>query len=332
MIKKTLFVFVLLMLLYIGWIRMVMPLNKVVQHQWQDNEIKAQNFLYQEGANSKNVIVGSSLSCRILADSLAGFTNLALNGQSIFDGLNIITHKKDLPEKVFIEMNVVIRGENKTFTDNLFNPVLFTMREDIPALRDGYQPLGLAGRPAAAFVRTALSSIKSVLVRKKGDPAGAAAATAATTPTGASTAAPIAAGATTGTTTMTPTSTATPVAKDGNSDLFTRLITIQENNYSRPADSATLYRNLNELARYVEALRRRGVKVCFYEMPIDPHLCELPLERSIREGFYRVFPPEKNSYIPHPDCTGYETSDGLHLKDPDAIRYTSYLKSRISSL
>lgn len=325
MIKKTIVVFFLLMALYIGWIRIAMPLTKVVQHQWQDNEIKAQNFLYQEGAGSKNVIVGSSLSCRILTDSLSDFTNLALNGQSLFDGLNIISHKRDLPANVFIEMNVVIRGENKTFTDNLFNPVLFTMREDIPALRDGYQPLGLAGTPATAFVRATLSAIKTVLVRKKGDPAGAAAtAAAAASPTAATSAAAAAAATTT--------TTARGTAKDASSDLFTRLILMQENNYSRPADSVTLYRNLNELARYVDALGRRGVKVYFYEMPIDPHLCELPLERSIREGFYRVFPQEKNGYIPHPDCTGYETSDGLHLKDPDAIRYTSYLKSRLSAL
>ncbi len=314
MIKKTLISFLLLTALYIMGVRLMMPFPKAAQHQWQDNAIKAQDYLYQKGAGSRNVLVGSSLSCRILTDSLVNFTNLALNGQSIFDGLAIIDHKKELPVNVFIELNMVMRGENKIFTGSLFQPMLFVMRDKLPALRDGYQPLGLAGKPVSACVQTLLSALKSRLIRKKPEAVPPAIAATGQEPAAQ-------------------TSTVQAPVKVNLSDgLFLRLLKIQEDNYSKAADSASLYRNLNELARYVDGLRSKNVNVYFFEMPIDAHLSDLPLARSIRDGFHRIFPPGKYVYIPQPDCTGYETSDGLHLRDPDAIRYTSYLKSRTASL
>ena len=116
------------------------------QHQWQDNIIKAQNFIYHtEGKAPENIIVGSSMSCRLVQDSLQDFYNLSFSGQSVFDGLRILKAQKNLPKHLFIEMNVILKKEDKNFTDALLNPFLYTLKKYIPVLRDGKQPMAIAG-------------------------------------------------------------------------------------------------------------------------------------------------------------------------------------------
>ncbi|HLZ16795.1 MAG TPA: hypothetical protein VKQ08_07135 [Cyclobacteriaceae bacterium] len=44
------------------------------QHQWQDNLIKAQEYIYGERDTTGDIIVGSSLSCRLAMDSLPSFS------------------------------------------------------------------------------------------------------------------------------------------------------------------------------------------------------------------------------------------------------------------
>jgi hypothetical protein len=159
MIKKTFLVTFILLLAYAAFIKWK-PNMQASQHQWQDNIIKAQTFVYEKSDTNRNVIVGSSLSCRIIMDSLVGYTNLSLAGQSIFDGLNIVSHREKTPQKIFIETNIVLRGLDEDFNNSVFNPFFFPIRKYVPSLRDGRQPIALAGIRATNIVSRVISKIK----------------------------------------------------------------------------------------------------------------------------------------------------------------------------
>ncbi len=114
------------------------------QHQWQVNIVKAQKFIYNENDSFQNVIVGSSLSCRLIMDSIPQTYNLSFGGQSIFDGLNILNHVDKLPKNVFIEMNFVLKAEDENFTSSL-NSILYYPKKKLLSLRDDKQPIGIIG-------------------------------------------------------------------------------------------------------------------------------------------------------------------------------------------
>jgi hypothetical protein len=157
MIKKALTVGLILFITYSVFLLWLAPVGwRASQHQWQQNAIKAQEFIYSEGG-FESVIVGSSLSCRLFADSLKGSYNLSFQGQGVFDGLRLIPYKQPVPKYVLIEMNVVMREENVDFTNSLTSPILFSLRKYIPALQQGCQPIAVAGK----YISKSISQVQS---------------------------------------------------------------------------------------------------------------------------------------------------------------------------
>lgn len=143
MIKKSLVAALIFLILHALIVNFTRIGNS--QHIWQDNINKAQRYIYSKDT-LMNVIVGSSLSNRLIMDSLPGLYNLSLQGQNVYDGLAIIFRKEQLPKTIYLEMNIVLGKENKTFTSSLFSPILYNLRKHFPSLRDEYQPVGQLGR------------------------------------------------------------------------------------------------------------------------------------------------------------------------------------------
>jgi len=141
MIKKSILTFFVLFILYTFFITMK-PKLEASQHQWQDNIIKAQKFIYNTG-RIENLIIGSSLSCRLIMDSLPNFYNLSFGGQSIFDGLKIVKEIAIFPKNIYIEINVVMTGENMNFTNSLLSPIQYYLNKHLIALRANKQPVGI---------------------------------------------------------------------------------------------------------------------------------------------------------------------------------------------
>jgi hypothetical protein len=72
-------------------------------------------------------------------------------------------------------------------------------------------------------------------------------------------------------------------------------------------------------------LRSRGVRVSFFEMPVNPRLISLPKAQRIREAIHAAFPAGRFPYIELPsDWASYVTTDGIHLTPMEASRYTQY--------
>jgi hypothetical protein len=286
LIKKSLLFSAVLVLLFIGIIKILRPLNPITQHQWQGNLIKAEEYIYYKGARNEQVILGSSLSNRLVMDSLSGFDNLSFPGEGIFDGLDIIDHQKKPPKYVFIEMNIVMRSEDKIFLSSLFNPLFFEERKWIPALRDGRQPLAIGGMGVIYIVHGLINRLKPH--RPSEESAN---------------------------------------ALDANkSDLLEELVQREVINYSQAPNQKILKQSLDHLDDYVHAIEKKGARVIFFEMPINPRLCDLLLPRTIREGFHQKFPKDRYAYIDQPSCALFKTTDGVHLNDEEAARYSSYFK------
>lgn len=113
------------------------------QYNYQANVIKADEYLY----NSKipeAVILGSSLSSRIVTDSLPGYYNLAMYGMGVFDGMNILLKKKVIPHLIFIEVNYFYKPPNENFKKIFGNSTMEFLKQKLPVLRDENQPMGLS--------------------------------------------------------------------------------------------------------------------------------------------------------------------------------------------
>lgn len=146
MIKKTLLYFGLLFALYFLFCKIYTPSYISSQGFWQDNQIKAQDYLYSNTDSIENIIVGTSMSFRLQDDSLKNFYNLGLLGQGYIDGLEVITKKGVYPKRVFIETNFATTlDKSGLFYEILYNPILEPLRKHLPPLRDGRQPFLIAG-------------------------------------------------------------------------------------------------------------------------------------------------------------------------------------------
>lgn len=152
-----------LLLGYAVLIKYYKPNAQIAQHQWQDNFIKAQNYLYNKNCQTENIIVGSSMSSRISTKNLIATYNLSFSGQDIFDGLELIKKSSVLPGTIFVETNVLFKKHNEDFLTSLCNPVLFEIRKNIPVMRDGKQPIALAGVPLLTII---ISGIKKKTLEK----------------------------------------------------------------------------------------------------------------------------------------------------------------------
>ncbi len=290
MIKNTCIVTLSLLILYMLFIRIVDPWWNTSQNSQQQNIIKAQKYLYQNNTSRQNIIIGSSLSFRLKGDKLKGYTNLSMLGMGISEPLQIISQGKNLPDTLFVEMNVAFKQENTAFLDRLYQPLLFRIKDKAPVLQAENQPVGVAGSLLKHFV------ISKVLKRIE-----------------------------------------KLYSSEENREQFQHymldeLIEEQVKNYIRVPDKEFLDNHFSKLRTYVNILKAKGVKIVFFEMPVNCKLSELPMAITTREYFNRFFPQDRNLYIPLPDCDDYITTDGVHLTANEASIYTYFFKARTREL
>lgn len=141
MVQKSILVAVILLLFY-SLLFNAFPV-KMTQDMQFANISRAQNYVYNYSTKSI-IIVGSSLSERIITDSLPDAGSLAFSGLSIFDGLKVIQAKNKYPKTIIIELNVLEKSENKNFTDYFYNPVLKFINSRLSFTRADARPVGYA--------------------------------------------------------------------------------------------------------------------------------------------------------------------------------------------
>ncbi|MBP3774831.1 MAG: hypothetical protein ILA34_05735 [Bacteroidaceae bacterium] len=140
MIKKSILCFVILFGLHFIFV-MRNPSLGSATHQWQDNIIKAQTFLYAEKIDT--AMVGTSLSARIIRDSIPSVKSVSFGGCAVEDGLRIISQKEHLPKYVLVETNLFLHeGSEELVTKQTRGPIP-QVRKWIPSLREQYEPICL---------------------------------------------------------------------------------------------------------------------------------------------------------------------------------------------
>ena len=87
---------------------------------------------------------------------------------------------------------------------------------------------------------------------------------------------------------------------------------------SHPPDSATFHQRLNQAAALVASLEAKGIKVGFFELPIDKALANSPADTFIRREVAKAFPPGRYCWLDLGVQAGAHTLDGVHLTTPDA--------------
>lgn len=295
MIKKTLVSFFIIFVTYTFIITYLVDPNKFSsEHQWQDNQIIAQKYILSNTDSIENIIVGSSLAFRMSTEHLPNTYNLSFGGLSIFDGLNTINKKAIYPKKIFIEMNMLDRKPSIDFTTSLNNPVMNLLRYYFPSVRDGKQPVGMMAIPYGEKVAGYSLYISQTILH----------------------------------------STARKLIKKEplQINMFQKQLSLIIGRNSQQPNKAELEQHITNLKDLVLILEEKNVNIVFFEMPIEPDLCDLSKPKAIRSIFYETFPRDKYQYIDIPDCKDYKTTDGMHLNKMYAEKYTSYFKETMDKL
>ncbi|UEG49466.1 hypothetical protein LK994_12565 [Ferruginibacter lapsinanis] len=264
------------------------------QHQWQDNTIKAQDYLYANEVPD-NIIIGSSLSCRIESELLPeNFYNLSLGGQSVFDGLEILTHQQIFPKRVFVEMNMVKRAGDPSFGKSLFNPILFFLRKEVVPMREKDQPAVYALHSSITFLgekiydpftRRLVNPMLNKLNFSKKEDNNASVAT---------------------------------------DNFYDDLIKKQKTEFDMPFNEVAINDRFKELKAKIALLKKQGTEIVFFEMPLHPELENTIQMKEIRKLFLQNFPADSFVYLDKPVYADYTTTDGLHLGGDNAKKFTHF--------
>ena len=156
MIKKSFICFFVFSALYSIMVYLY-PNKGVGTHQWQENQIKAQRFLYEHVNDT--VMVGTSLSARLLPDSIPMVTSCSFSACVVEDGLRMVLSKKEAPHMVLIESNYFLRPSNGELVNVNTKGLMPILRHYLPMLREYNSPISLIGY---YFMRGALAPSASV--------------------------------------------------------------------------------------------------------------------------------------------------------------------------
>lgn len=146
MISKSLILFVVILIIFEISLRLFDLNWDTSQNDKSANLIGAQNFVYnhsQVNLRNDTVIVGSSISRKLITDTLGeNFINLAFNGWSAYDGLDLLKRSNALPSCILIEANSLRDVVTQEEIINIFDP-LYSYKVWTKSTQLQNQPVGL---------------------------------------------------------------------------------------------------------------------------------------------------------------------------------------------
>jgi hypothetical protein len=167
MIKKSLFTAIILILGYEVVIRFVDIKWDTSQNDKSANLISAQNFIYnysKEQMQHDTVIIGSSMSKKLITQALGQhYVNLAFNGWSSYDGLQILKLTEKKAACLLIETNVVGNSILEPDIENCFAPFAYYSNNLLKSFQLEYQPTGLL----VGCIKNSLKNRIEALKKKK---------------------------------------------------------------------------------------------------------------------------------------------------------------------
>lgn len=116
------------------------------------------------------------------------------------------------------------------------------------------------------------------------------------------------------------------------SSAYQTVLSQQKDAYKKKLQKKKMNLAFQKLKQSVEQIEKEGSIVVFFEMPIHRELCVLPRVKTLRKRFFSEFPQDKYFYIKQPDCSSYQTTDGIHLTIASGNRYSMYFKKEVEAL
>jgi hypothetical protein len=104
--------------------------------------------------------------------------------------------------------------------------------------------------------------------------------------------------------------------------LFNIAINPMIETFSGLPGEAQMNEALKRLTPSLQYLNKKGVHVVFFDMPLNCRVSSLLYFSVVRKFISDRFP--KYKYLPAPDCASFKTTDGIHLNEDEAKRYTSF--------
>jgi len=175
MIKKSFLSFLVMFGIH-AVVTYLLPSLGMATNQWQDNMVKAQHFLYNEDVDT--AMIGTSLSARILPDSIPSVRSVAFGGCAVEDGLRLILSKPKVPHCVLVETNLFLRNGNDELVEKMTKGIIPQVKRWIPSLRESNEPICLlsglmikaAGtNPQAAAMTVDMEQLKESIKRHLAD-------------------------------------------------------------------------------------------------------------------------------------------------------------------
>jgi hypothetical protein len=102
--------------------------------------------------------------------------------------------------------------------------------------------------------------------------------------------------------------------------------------YQVVPDNAVMDKNLQLLKKYVTDLQSAGVKVIFYEIPENCELLKTPKYLIPKQKIINVFPANQYHWMPEPDCSLYQYSDGSHMAYESAGDFVNWFVKKFENL
>jgi hypothetical protein len=267
--------------------------------QGQINAIRGENYIYSELPIPRLVLIGSSTVARIKASYVGSHvTNLALDGGCAQTGLEILLRSHRTPPIVLVELDETLARKTDPFViDALFGWGSEPIHRALPGTRQSYQPGAIA-------VMLFNQLIEHIHYLRKGSKQEITASKAPPDPTAAA------------------------------QDLKNQMITLkveQKSHLMRGKVLADFESEVLHIREQVDQLRSQGSRVIFFRVPGEKAVFDTPLERQDQELFHRLLPTHVYEWLPSPRSVGWQTSDGIHLNDSEAMRYGAYLRTTLIS-
>ncbi|MBA2587657.1 MAG: hypothetical protein H0U98_03435 [Alphaproteobacteria bacterium] len=91
---------------------------------------------------------------------------------------------------------------------------------------------------------------------------------------------------------------------------------------AHPPEPVNFQHNLQQTAALVASLEAKGIKVGFFELPINPGLMNSPADTAVRREVRRAFPSGRYCWLDLQIPGGAHTLDGVHLTLEDSAATT----------
>lgn len=259
----------------------------------QINMVKAQRYVYENNADFKMVMVGSSLAANLPAKDIGDkVKTIALGGGASQTGLAIVEKSDKKPTIVLVEINDTIsRKIDADLIDSLYHPIFYWLRQYFPILREEY-------RPVSVFIHSLKnrSTQNQKLTREEFDK-------------------------------LEVRNTAPELSEKGIK------MTLDIQSQPLPEKDLEIIKKEAEYIKHQIAKIQKDAEVRFvlFDIPQESRVNATLRRNQVRELMQSLFPPQNFEWLSQPPLREWRTNDGIHLIRTDAQDFTHFVRDKLLS-